>query len=194
MDTIKSNQNKKIKEYKGGRIGELIEDIRKLEEKVEQIKKVKNFLLFNVIYDLNAGKNEEDSFNNAYNILEKIGNLLKENTDIIKLYEQFKEIFDTIKERLSNNETRAQEFIKNLIEYYEINNENLIDELTILFKSKKYELDINSIIYFFEYKFEQDDWNKKLLPKSYVINWEKSFQNIKDDLKKLETNNIYIYK
>ena len=34
MDTIQSNQNKKIKEYKGGRIGELIEDIRKLEVKV----------------------------------------------------------------------------------------------------------------------------------------------------------------
>ena len=193
MDTIQSNQNKKIKEYKGGRIGELIEDIRKLEEKVEQIKKVKNFLLFNVIYDLNAGKNEEDSFNNAYNILEKIGNLLKENTDIIKLYEQFKEIFDTIKERLSNNETRAQEFIKNLIEYYEINNENLIDELTILFKSKKYELDINSMIFFFKY-FEKNNesWNNKLSEKYENLS-SKDFTEIKTKLNELKTNKIYDY-
>ena len=77
-----------------------------------------------------------------------------------------------------------KKFIDDLKNHYNITNTNLISELEILFKSKKYELDINSIIYFFEYKFEQDDWNKKLLPKSYVINWEKSFQNIKDDLKK----------
>ena len=56
-----------------------------------------------------------------------------------------------IKEKLSNNEERSKEFIKNLTDYYNIEDENLIDELTILFKSKKYEMDIKSIIFFFEY-------------------------------------------
>ena len=49
-----------------------------------------------------------------------------------------------------------------------------MDELTILFKSKKYELDINSIIFFFE-NFEKDnkDWNEKLPPKDYQKIWGK---------------------
>ena len=55
-EVIKNNKNKKIKEYKGGRISDLIQRIEKENEKdgeslnklADKISKVKNLLLFNV--------------------------------------------------------------------------------------------------------------------------------------------------
>ena len=55
-----------------------------------------------------------------------------------------------IKEKLINNEKKKKKLIDYMIKYYGItNNKDLIDDLTILFKAKKYEMDINCIIYFF---------------------------------------------
>ena len=39
-----------------------------------------------------------------------------------------------------------------MIEYFEIKDKQLKNDLTIFFKSKKYEIDIRSIKYFFEQK------------------------------------------
>ena len=93
---------------------------------------------------MNSGKDENKKFDNAYEELEKIGELLKKKVKVVELNEQYKDTFKKIKEKLSNNEERSKEFIKYLIDYYAINDETLIDELTILFKSKKYEMDIKS--------------------------------------------------
>lgn len=49
------------------------------------------------------------------------------------------------------DERIANKFIQDLIEFYEINNDKLIQDLNILFKSKIYESDINNIFFFFEY-------------------------------------------
>jgi len=73
-------------------------------------------VLFNVIYDMSSGKNENKNFDNAYNELEKIGKLLTNKTGIIELNKQYKEILREIKKKLSNDEDKAQEFIQNLIE------------------------------------------------------------------------------
>ena len=100
---------------------------------------------------MNSGKDENKKFDNAYEELEKIGELLKKKVKVLELNEQYKDTFKKTKEKLSNTEERSKEFIKYLIDYYAINDETLIDELTILFKSKKYEMDIKSIIFFFEY-------------------------------------------
>ena len=150
----------------------------KLEEKANEINKLKNFLLFNIIYEMNATKDEDYSFNLAVKKLDDIGNILTENNGLINLYrsdkgdkedkkQQILEIFEKIKEKISNSEERAQKFIQDFLDYYNIKDEHLIDELTILFKSKKYELDINSMIFFFDY-FEKDNesW-KKLLSNQY---------------------------
>ena len=147
---------------------------------------------------MNQGKDEETNFNNAYNLLDKIGESIKSknNNDIIvELYSEYKEIFDKIKQKLCNNEERAQKFIKEFINYYEINNENLIDELTILFKSKKYELDINSIIFFFEF-FQKDDndWDIKLSKEKYLDLSKKDFKEIKNNLNELKNDKVYDYK
>ena len=153
---------------------------------------------------MSSGKNENKNFDNAYNELEKIGKLLTNKTGIIELNKQYKEILREIKKKLSNDEDKAQEFIQNLIEFYKITDKNLIDdELTILFKSKKYELDINSIIFFFE-NFEKDNnnWNEKLPPRNYYLKSEEKskedyeeidFQKFKVYLNTIKKNGIYDY-
>ena len=92
------------------------------------------------------------------------------------------------------NEERVQKFITDFIKYYNINNDNLIDELTILFKSKKYELDIKSMIFFFDY-FEKDNeyWNKKLNEKYLDLSRYNDFNEIKIKLMELKENKIYNY-
>ncbi len=193
MKIIKDNQNKKIIDYKGGKIKELIKESENLKDLADKINEVKDLLLFNIIYDMNSGKNEEKKFKFACDKLDDIGKLIRQNTGITELYNEYKEIFDKIKEKLSNNEERAQEFIQKLKEYYKITNENIIDELTILFKIKKYELDINSDVFFFEY-FEKDnsEWNKKIT--EYQDLSKKGLKEIKKNLKELKDNNIYDYK
>ena len=79
-----------------------------------------------------------------------------------------------------------------MIEFYKITDKNLIDdELTILFKSKKYELDINSIIFFFE-NFEKDNnnWNEKLPPRNYYL---KSEEKSKEDYEEIDFQKFKVY-
>ena len=96
IDVIKDNQNKKIIDFKGGKIKELIKESDNLKETAEKINKVKDLLLFNVIYEMNSGKNEDKNFNNAFEKLENIGQLIKDNknNDINELYNYLK--FDLI--------------------------------------------------------------------------------------------------
>ena len=203
FEAMKDNDNKEINQYKsGGKIGDLIKDCENsgLSETARRINKVKDFLLFKVIYEMNAGnKNDESNFMGAYKIFEKIGDFLKANndsTDVNKLYEENKDIFDKIRENLSINETEAEKFVDKLKSHYSITNEKLIDDLNILFKSKKYELEINSIIYFFKF-FKEDktiitDWNNKI-PETYKDLSEKDFKTIKTILVKLQKDGIYDY-
>ena len=195
----------KIIEFnKGGRIGDLIKEAEFLKEKVGYIKKVKNFLLFNVIYDMNSGKDEIKKFDNSQIILNDIGKHLnvefkKEEEIISELNEKFKEYFKKIKEKLCNNEDEAKNFINDLEKYYDIKNKELINELTILFKSKKYELDIKSIKFFFKYLNENiihdnnKEHDKGMLLLNSLNEWEDNFQTIKKNLEQLKKDNIYDY-
>ena len=202
-DVTKTSQNKKIGEYKqGGKVGDLIKKTENegLKELVYKIDRVKDFLLFNVIYDMNPKKDENEKFESSYDILENIIKELNdekktENVIITELNSKYKEYFKKIKEKLCNDNQEAENFIEKLKTDYKVTNSKLRKELNILFKSKKYELDINSIIFFFNYKFEKDniEWNKMMLPNSFAKNWEESFQNIKEDLKQLKENKIYDY-
>jgi len=204
---IKDNKNKRIIDYKGAKLKDPLIDNAKLEEKANEINKLKNFLLFNIIYEMNATKDEDYSFNLAIKKLDDIGNILTENNGLINLYrsdkgdkedkkQQILEIFEKIKEKISNSEERAQKFIQDFLDYYNIKDEHLIDELTILFKSKKYELDINSMIFFFDY-FEKDNesWKKKLSKEVYEnLSSLTDFSEMKDKLLELKNNGIYDYK
>jgi len=195
IEVLKTNQNKRIIEYYGGRIRSLIQETKDLKDTSDKINKVKDFLLFNVIYDNNTWKNENQNFESSYETLEQIGEYLKDKIDINELNNKYKRIFQKIKEKLSNNEEEANKFFEKLKDFYQINNTNLFEELTIFFKSKKYELDINSIIFFFKNYFQKDnkEWNDKLPPRNYVDRWESDYKNIKEDLNRLKENKIYDY-
>ena len=196
IDVIKNNQNKKIFEYKNDSFRELIYEIENLKNIADKINRVKNFLLFNVIYEMNLGRDENNNFNKSCEILDEIGEYLKNKNDIIDLNKRYKEYFNKIKEKLANNGEEADKFIENMKDYYSLKNINLIRDLTILFKIKKYELDINSIIFFFENYFEKDNqlWNEMLYHINYKNKWEEDFRNIKIDLYQLKENEIYDYK
>ena len=81
----------------------------------------------------------------------------QKKTEISQIYKQNKEIFDNIKHKLINNPKRAEEFYKTFEIYFIID----VDDLTLLFNSKQYELDLKSMIYFFDSLNKDDDWNKK---------------------------------
>ena len=202
MKLIKDSQFKKIKDYNIGKLKEIIKGIEELNYIID---KVKNNLLFNVIYEnMNLGNSEEEHFNNAVEKLDNIGKELKNNTDFDKIYsiKEYKDIFDKINEKLSNNEKRVQEFINyDLIKYFGITNNDLINDLNIFFKIKKYEMDINSIIFFFEFFQKHNSiWNQKINKTEFKNLFsrkenpqENEFKNIKKYLKELKDNEIYDY-
>ena len=162
---------------------------------VDEIKKVKNFLLFNIIYDMIYDKNKDQnySFNETFSIIDEIGNLLKKNNNINEIYNKYKIFFIKIKEKVGNNEEKINNFIKSLINYYNIKNDLIIDEFNILFKSKKYEVEINSIIYFFKYFETNNEYWNKILPEEYQNLSTKDYPEIKRILLELRQNNIYNY-
>ena len=205
-EVIENNKNKRIKEYKGGKIKNLIEEIGEkgekgndLKELAKKIDSVKKFLLFEVIYKNNPGRNENEHFENAYKKLDSIKKLLNKGNDKIdeiinSLDKDYRQIIKEIREKLSKNEDRARNFIETLKNYFNIKDKNLMNELTILFKAKKYEIDINGILFFFEY-FQKDNqiWNKLFPKKDYQKENENDFNHIKNDLKLLKSNGIYDY-
>ena len=83
-----------------------------------------------------------------------------------KTFNENKNNFDSIKKKLINNEKRAEDFFKTLKTYFNIGdspeNKETMNDLTLLFNSKKYELDLKSIIYFFNCLNKDDKWNKNL--------------------------------
>jgi len=198
IEVIKDSQNKQIKQYKGETIKELIQKCDSLEGTINDIKSVENFLLFKVLYDkYNTNNDETQIFKKAKEELEKIGELLKKDNGINTFAddENYKDIIRVIKEKLSNNEEKAKEFISCFIEFYGIVNEELVKDLTILFKSKKYELDINSMIFFFEC-FEKNKKDSNFVLSEKYKNLSKKENNliqIKNILKELKQNNIYDY-
>ena len=115
------------------KLNELMKECEKLEMLVDKINKVKNFLLFRVIFEMGTKINEVSNFNYACDKLEEIGRQLKENKDINQLYESNKEIINKIIYNLNDNKERIQKFINDMIKYYNISDKIIIDKLTLFF-------------------------------------------------------------
>jgi hypothetical protein len=180
-------------------------------------------LLFKVINENEKGKNQDVRFQNANTKLKKIKEsfekikkeLYKDNTKIKYIddfYEENKKIFDNIKIKLVNNEQRAKEFFKTFkiflfgeIQENQEHQENeknkkdkklmddLMNDLIKLFSSKKYELDLKSIFYFFNSLNKEDEWSKELA-KNYENLSEKKLGELTKNLEQLEKEGIYEYK
>ena len=146
IEIIKKLENIKIKEYNDDKIIEPIGIIKYLENRAEQINSVREFLLFQVIYDNIKGNNPEIRFGNANVKLDAIKELFAKKEGVNEIYKKI------IKEKILNNDKKAEQFFKSFKKNFNIGEENkeLINDLTLLFNSKKYEMDLKSIIFFFQ--------------------------------------------
>ena len=196
VEIIKDLQEKSIKNYKTQKLHESIKPLKELKTTADQVKQYKDFLFFKVLYDEAYGNDQEKRFNEALKNLEIIKSEFDSNPSSNEIYKNTKDIINKIKEIISNDESKANEFIKKMIDYFEIKDKNeLIEELTLIFKSKKYEMDLKSIIYFFDnltIDNNKDDWNKKLSSKYKKLS-EMDLEDLKKNLKELKKNEIYDY-
>jgi len=176
------------------------EDINKLlelKQTSDDIYKVKDFLLFKKIFEKSQGKDQAERFKDAKYKLDEIKKLFKEKApneeqqsfDIEIIFQKFENIFKNIKEELSKKEeSKSDEFIKQMVDYFDIKKEETIEDLSIIIKSKAYEMVVKSIKYFFE-NFS----NKKLiLPKNIELS-KMNLKDLKRTLKILKDDNIYDY-
>ena len=195
IEIIKEIQEKSIKTYDNLKKQEDINNLLGLNSTCERVNKVQDFLLFKVIFDDTKGNNQALRFDSA---LYKLDDMRKyfsgDKISAKKLYSENKKIFDIIKELLSNSDERAEILIKKIKDYFNINkNEEFINDLEIIIKSKKYENDLKSIIYFFESFPADTKWSKKL-PNDYETLSKKDLDELKKDLNKLDKDGIYNYK
>ena len=197
---IDDSEEQKINQFdEGGKIYEYVETCKKsFTDKVEYIREVKDFLLFNTIYELLPANNEEYKYNGAVKIMKEIEDLIKKK-DIKELYNAQQKYLDPIIEKLKISEKEDKVFIEKLKNFFKINNDTeLINNLTILFKSEKYNSIINSRIFFFDClnnkkeKWENEEWNNKLT--EYKDLSIKDFDKIKAKLIELQDKKIYDYK
>ena len=140
----------------------------------DEIDKVKNFNLFNIIYKHTKGENQKIHFENAVKKLNNIKNILKSKD------KENKGIIDEIKQ----NKSLIEEEIK---KYFDQQKED--NELSLVFNFDSYEQDIKSIFYFFDNLHNDENWNKILCPKYKDL----SRENIEQYLKELKEKKIYDY-
>jgi hypothetical protein len=196
VDYINKLEGIKIKEYNDDKFIDPIGKLKILEITANQVDIVQDFLLFKVIYENTRGIDQQIRFEKANDKLDEIKNLFqtKEKPNIDEIYKQNKNIFDSIKKKLINNEKRAEDFFKTLKTYFKIGdspeNKETMNDLTLLFNSKKYELDLKSIIYFFNCLNKDDKWNKNL-SKTYENLSEMNLTDLKKNLEKLKKDEIY---
>ena len=205
---IENIQKESIKNYKKDNVQNEIESLKELRQVYGEVNSVKSLLLFKIIYDEEFENDQNKHFCKGIEKLKKIINTLfdKDNCNIQEIYENNKKIFDKIKDIVSNNESKADLFIDQMIDYYikekketkrakEIKEEKkeVINDLMILFKSKKYEIDLKSMISFFE-SFNPNDqiWNKTL-PKEYEALSKIDLEELKKNLNQLKAKKIYDY-
>ena len=126
--------------------------------------------------------------------MDEIKLLLVNGESADKIYNTFKNIFDKIKDILSYNESKADQLISQIKDCFQIQAETeLIKDLTIIFKSKKYEMDLNSKIYFFE-NFNPKEINRnKNFPKGFEELSKMDLKYIKKILNELKDKGIYDY-
>jgi len=149
---------KDLNYYKSESTQLIIKDLKSHNVTATYVEKVKDFLLFKVLYNEAFGIDQEKRFNEATKKLDEIQKSFNENIAVKDIYENNKGIFNKIKEMLSNNESKADGFIGQIKKYFNIGeNKDLVEKLSLLFKSKMYEMVLKSIIYFFKnLNFPQD--------------------------------------
>ena len=191
---INEIETKPIKDFRSQSMKVSIDNLLKLKATSDEIYKVKDFLLFKKIFEKAQGKDQADRFKDALDKLNKIKSSIKNKSEdnsinIEIIFKEFENIFKNIKEELSKEEeSKSDKFIEQMIDYFNIKDDEEKENMKIIIKSKKYEMDVKSIKFFFE-NFS----NKKLtLPKNIDLSTMK-LEDLKRTLNKLKNDNIYDY-
>ena len=98
-EIIKKLEKIKIKEYKDDKIIEPIGKLKNNYTLAQQINSVREFLLFQVIYDNTKGNNQETRFIKATQNLNETKQLFKDKLNVNEIYKKNKKIFEIIKEK-----------------------------------------------------------------------------------------------
>ena len=201
IDIIKNIETGKIRRFYLDKTQQDMFDLLKLKPLCDEVNKVKDFLFFRKVFDKSKGKDEKEIFNDALNNIKIIKNFFEEKKleieeifkfefKVEKYSEIFKNIFDNIKNEISRKEeTYTDIFIKQMVEYFNIIDENKKNDFILMIKSKKYEIIIKSIKFLIE-----DCLNKQLpsLPKDLELS-KMNLTKLKIALKDLKDKNIYEY-
>ena len=200
---IEDIEKRPINDFDSETMKNSITDLLKKEEKSKKINKVKDFLIFKIIFKNTKGNDQEARFNNAHEYLKNIKKSFKNYQEKIEKdktkreevlneileKEDNKKMFKIIKDELSKKkENEIEEFIEQMIENFDIKDKQLENDLKIFFKSKKYEIDIKSIKYFFDAFLD-----KKLTITKFINLSEMNLKQVKSILVKLKKDNIYDY-
>jgi len=189
---INDIETKPINEFKTEAMNNYIDDLLKYESLCEKIKQLKDFLLFKKIFENSQGKDQSERFEDGLkklNNLKKLFNESSSNIEVIFNEENFVNIFKNIKEELGKkDESKSKEFIEQMIEYFNIKDGKKIEELKIIIKSKKYEMVVKSIKFF----FDNFSGTKITLPRNIELS-EMKLKNLNSTLEQLKKNNIFDY-
>ena len=198
-----------IKEFKNQIKKEKRNELLKLKQISIDINKIKDFLLFKKIFEKSTGKNQEQRYQDAKSKLDEIKNSFitksssnekstdkkqQSNEEPLSTIEEiilvkYKDIFDEIKEELSKKEDSVSNgFIEKMISICNITNNETKEDLNILIKSKKYEIVVKSIKFF----FENFGSKKLILPKNIELS-KMNLKQLNTNLKVLKGSNIFDY-
>jgi hypothetical protein len=149
---INDMQTNNLKNYKAEGTKTKIKKLKIHKDKVEEVESVKDFLLFKLLYNDALGSDQEKRFKVAIQKLTEIKELFEKNATANEIYQKKKDIFNKIKEMLmlSNSETKSKLFFEQMKKYFKIEEKqkDLMNDLTLIFKSKMYEMDLKSIFTF----------------------------------------------
>jgi len=157
-------ENSPVIKFKTEDTKKVIESLEKLRPLCDEIKKVKDFLLFKKIFENAQGIDQAERFEDATKKLGELKELFKNNSKNIEVIfnnEKFFIIFKDIKEELGRKtEIKSKEFVDQMIEYFKIEDKKVIKDLKMIINSKKYEMIVKSIKYLFVIFFEK--FSKKI--------------------------------
>lgn len=160
LDEIENNP---IQKFNAEETRKSIESLEKHSSLCDEIKKVKDFLLFKKIFENAQGKDQAARFYDANKKLKELKDLFAQKPSDIEVIFNQKNYIDTfkdIKEELGKkSENKSKEFIDQMIDYFNIKdndkdkdkdkNKKIIEDLKLIINSKKYERIVKSIKFFF---------------------------------------------
>ena len=81
--------------------------------------------------------------------------------DIEIIFKDLESIIAELKEELSNRDSKINEYIKQMIDFFHINEDINTTNLKIIIKNKKYEIIVKSIKFFFDILTKKIIFSKK---------------------------------